>query len=259
MYHSILVGQDTSQESRQALSMALWIARSTRAQLTLIHQHGRKLPFVHPLPLEEMRAMLNERAQVCAREGVACTQQIAEGWTAQAFLGETRWHDLTVVGKHGASRAGRTHGPGSLTAALLASSPVPVLIAGQVPDEVTNLLVAFDGSPDACSALRIAASLALERGLRLHVVEAVAKRRSGDPLERARAYLDQCPGLESELQRVPGKPFDAVPAYIRDGDIHLPFLPALDRALFLHRLADTVLDETASSILVPAGRSPRID
>ncbi len=40
MYHSILVGQDASEYSHQALGLAIWLAKATHARLHLIHLHS---------------------------------------------------------------------------------------------------------------------------------------------------------------------------------------------------------------------------
>lgn len=259
MYRSILVGQDASEESLRALEIAIWIAGVTRAHLTLIHLHGRKLPLVSPAPLQDSRALLEQRSTSCRNAGVACSQQIVEGWTTQALVAETKWHDLVVVGKHGASRGQRRHGLGSLPAALLAASPVPILIADDQAALPGNLLVAFDESPDACAALRIAASLAMEKGLGLHVVEVVSKKGRRDKLARAQAYLDDCPGLEAEAERLVGKADDVLLDYIREREVQLTFVPALDRSLMGHKLTDRLANETACSIVVPYGRTRPIN
>jgi len=254
VYRSILVCQDASEESLRALEMAIWIAGVTRAHLTLIHLHGRKLPLISPTPLPDAQALLEQRSSSCREAGIECSRQMVEGWTTQALVAETKWHDLVVVGKHGASRRNREHGLGSLPTALLSTCPVPVLIAddrGALPD---TLLVAFDESPDACSALRIAASLAMERELRLHVVEVVSKPGRRDKLARARAYLDDCPALEAEVERFVGRPGNVLLDTIRERDAQLTFVPALARSRLAHTLAVRIANETASSIVVPQGR-----
>ncbi len=258
VYRSILVGQDASEESRRALEMAIWIAGVTRAHLTLIHLHGRKLPLVSPSPLQDAEALLEQRSGSCQNAGVACSRQVVEGWTNHALVAEAKWHDLVVVGKHGASRGQRDHGMGSLPTALLAACPIPILIADDVGALPCTLLVAFDESADACSALRIAASLAMEKELRLHVVEVVSKQARRDKLARAQAYLDDCPALEAKVERLVGRSGDVLLDYIREREVQLTFVPALDRSVLGHKLTDRIANETASSIVVPRGRMPPI-
>jgi nucleotide-binding universal stress UspA family protein len=258
MYHSILVGQDASSDSREALELAIWIAGVTRAHLTLIHLHGRKLPSMQPAPIEDVEASLQQRLEICRRAAIQGSCRLVERGTARALLDESKWHDLVVVGKHGENRPRRKRGLGSLATELFGASPVPVLIADPAPVRPNQLLVAFDGTPDACAALRIAASLAQERGLKLHVVGVVGGRGGVDQLDRAREYLEDRSGLASEIEQLAGKPDAALVALIQERDIHLTFLPALDRSFFGHKLISRVALETASSIAVPKGQTPPV-
>ena len=258
MYRSILVGQDESVESLRALEMAIWIAGGTQAHLNLVHLHGRKLPLASSAPLQATQELLEERSFLCRNAGIACSRQIVEGWTTQALVAEAKWHDLVVVGKHGASRSKREHELGPLPAALVAARPVPILIADDLGAPPHTLLVAFDESPDACSALRIAASLAMEKKLRLHVIEVVARQGQKDKLIRARAYLGDCRSLHAEVERLVGKSGDVLLDYIHQHDVGLTFVPALDRSLMGHKLTDRIANETTSSIVVPQGRTPLI-
>ena len=254
MYHSILVCQDTSEQSHKALELAIWMADCTRARLTLIHLHARKPLGVGAPSQEEVLALLEERRLHCEASKLPCSVKVVEGWTAQGLLKQTHWHDLVVLGKRGASHASHGRKLGSLTSALLGSSPVPVLVVDEAPKAPETLLVVFDESPDACKALRMAVDLAMERELNLHVVEPVAKAGQADKLSEAAQYLAQCPGIHADLQRLEGKAGETVVAYVRREDVHLTFLPALDRSLFGTKLVEVLAEETASSLWVPEGR-----
>jgi len=258
MYHSILVGQDASIDSREALELSIWIAGVTRAHLTLIHLHGRKAPSMQPAPIEDVEALLEQRLEICREAGIRGSRRLVERGTPRALLDESKWHDLVVVGKHGENRARRKRGLGSLATELLGASPVPVLIADPAPVRPGQLLVAFDGTPDGCAALRIAASLAQERELKLHVVGVAGGKGGGEQLDRAQEYLEDRPGLEVEIEQLEGKPEVGLIALIRERDIHLTFLPALDRSFFGHKLIGRVAMETASSIAVPKGQTPPV-
>ncbi len=258
MYHSILVGQDASEHSHQALGLAIWLAKASHAHLHLIHLHSRKPRIRAKTPPEMMRTILEERLEECRREGVVCDSQGVEGWTTQALVAESKWHDLVVVGRHGESVHERSRGLGSLPNALLAASPVPVLVAADTPHIPDSLLVAFDDSPDACVALRIAAALAAERQLRLHVIEAMAGRGRRDHLVRARSYLEGWKEVEADFEVLEGKSSDEIVACIEKKGIQLTFVPALDRTLFGHKLTTRIAMETGSSLIVPRGQTPPV-
>lgn len=258
MYHSILVAQDASDNSERALELAIWLAVDTRAHITLLHLHHRKILPAEPVSTSEMEQRLRDWAEVVRGAGIRCTHRVVEGWTNEALIREAQWYDMIAVGKHGEGRTMRPHGLGSLPSALLASSPVPVLVADDKPVVPESLLVVFDETPDACRALRIAADLALARDIRLHVVEAISDVHHPDQLARANEYLEDCPGLVAEIHRLDEKPADGVLEYIARHDVHFTIMPALDRSLFGHKLTSRIAEETASSIVVPKGRTPPV-
>jgi nucleotide-binding universal stress UspA family protein len=258
MYHSILVGQDASAYSHQALGLAIWLAKATRARLHLIHLHSRK-PRIRPKTSgDEMASIMRARFEESGGEGIAGDCQVVEGWSTRALVRESKWHDLVVVGRHGVNSLQRMRGIGSLPSALLAASPVPVLVAADTPVIPDRLLVAFDNSPDACMALRIAASLAAERRLRLHVIEAMAGHGRQDHLAHARGYLEGWQEVDADFEVLEGKSSDQIVSCIVRHGIQLTFVPALDRSLFGHKLTTRIIQETGSSLIVPRGQTPPV-
>ena len=258
MYHSVLVGQDASEYSHQALRLAIWLAKATRARVHLIHLHSRK-PRIRPkTSLDEISSIMKARLEECQGEGVAGDCQLVEGWSTQALVNEAKWHDLVVVGRHGASSREQVRAMGSLPTALLAASPVPVLVAADTPVIPDRLLVAFDNSPDACMALRIAASLAAERRLRIYVIEAMAGHRRQDHLAHARAYLEGWKEVDADFEVLEGKSSDQIVSYIVKHGIELTFVPALDRSLFGHNVTTRIAEDTGSSLIVPRGQTPPV-
>jgi nucleotide-binding universal stress UspA family protein len=262
VYHSILVEQNASDASERILKIAMWLASATRAHLTLVHLEGKAALANTRKADAALSDVLDQRAQLCAEANLVCDHRTLKGWSTQTLIGEAKWYDLVVVGKQGAGRtlgaAASGNSLGAVSKSLLASCPVPLLIGDPSAISPSNLLVAFDDSPDACTALRIAAALALERELRLNVVEVTSQKKRNDHLERAQTYIDDCPGLEANLERLPGTPADSLLSFIRERDIHLTFLPALDRSLFGHKLTNVLALESASSISVPRGQSPAV-
>lgn len=255
VYHSILVCQDASGHSRRAFELAVWLSTTTRARLHLIHLHSRKPHARGKTSKAEMASIMEKRVEELVGEGIDGDWQVVERWTVQALVSESKWHDLVVVGRQGESARQGKRSIGSLPDALLAASPVPVLIAADalaIPDRV---VVAFDSSPDACMALRIAASLAAERKLKLHVIEATAGRRRQDHLVHARAYLEGWQEVDANFEVLEGKSSDQIVSYILNHDIHLTFAPAFDRSIFGHKLVTRIVQETESSLIVPRGQS----
>jgi nucleotide-binding universal stress UspA family protein len=139
MFRSILVAVDGSPAATAALMQAIDLARAEGARLTLISVAAplrwqvAAAPYV-PLPREDelerdARETL-DRAESLVPEGVPVSTALRRGRVAEEILKrvEAGEHDLVVIGSRGLGRAG-SFLLGSVSRAVLAGSPVPVLIA----------------------------------------------------------------------------------------------------------------------------------
>jgi nucleotide-binding universal stress UspA family protein len=148
MFRSILVAVDGSEASGHALQEAIDLARGEGARLTLISVAasprwlGSPGPYVAPVPLEdefERRAQqIVEDAEALVPEDVPVSTVVRMGPAAKAILErvESGQHDLVVMGSRGLGAAGSLL-LGSVSRAVLAASPVPVLVA-RAPAEATT-------------------------------------------------------------------------------------------------------------------------
>ncbi len=140
MFRSILVAVDGSPAATAALMQAIDLARTEGARLTLISVAAPPRwqvaagPYYVPLPAEdELERAAREtldRAEALVPEGVPVSTAFRRGRIAEEILKrvETGEHDLVVIGSRGLGRAGALL-LGSVSRAVLAGSPVPVLIA----------------------------------------------------------------------------------------------------------------------------------
>jgi nucleotide-binding universal stress UspA family protein len=144
MFRSILVAVDGSEAATEALHEAVDLARAEGARLTIISVAapprwlGSGGPFIAPVPLEEE---LERRARQAADDAealvptdVAVSTVVRSGPAAKAILErvESGQQDLIVMGSRGLGSAGSLL-LGSVSRAVLADSPVPVLIARAQP------------------------------------------------------------------------------------------------------------------------------
>jgi nucleotide-binding universal stress UspA family protein len=140
MFRSILVAVDGSPAAAAALTQAIDLARAEDARLTLISVAApprwpvAAAPYYVPLPaadeLEREVGKTLECAEALVPEGVPVSTVLRRGGIAEEILKrvETGEHDLVVMGSRGLRRAGSLL-LGSVSRAVLAGSPVPVLIA----------------------------------------------------------------------------------------------------------------------------------
>ncbi len=140
MFRSILVAVDGSRAAAAALTQAVDLARAEGARLTLISVASAPrwpiapAPFYVPRPgeeeLERQARQVLEQAEARVPDGVPVSTVVRRGGIAEAILDrvEKGEHDLVVMGSRGLGRAGSLL-LGSVSRAVLAGSPVPVLIA----------------------------------------------------------------------------------------------------------------------------------
>jgi nucleotide-binding universal stress UspA family protein len=150
MFHSILVAVDGSRSAAKALEKAIELARSEGARLTLIAVAAPlRLPiatgtYVAPLPGEDdlvrQAERTVERAEALVPEDIPVSTVVRRGPVAKAIVEriEAGEHDLVIMGSHGRGPV-RSLVLGSVSNAVLARSPVPVLIvrgsSAPEPDE----------------------------------------------------------------------------------------------------------------------------
>ncbi len=143
MFRSILVAVDGSRAAAKALEEAVDLARSERARVTLISVaelprwrfsgFPLALPFPDEAQLVREAESIVERAEELVPDDVPVSTVVRRGPVAQAILKriETGEHDLVVLGSRGLGPTGSLI-LGSVSRAVLARSPVPVLVAPAV-------------------------------------------------------------------------------------------------------------------------------
>lgn len=140
MFRSILVAVDGSPAATKALEEAIDIARADGARLTLMSVASRPRwpismgPYAMPLwtdsDLERQAEEILDRALELVPDDIPVSTFLGRGPVANAILNrvEAACHDLVVMGSRGLGPAGRLV-LGSVSRAVFADSPVPVLIA----------------------------------------------------------------------------------------------------------------------------------
>jgi nucleotide-binding universal stress UspA family protein len=144
MFRSILVAVDGSPAATSALREAVDIARSEGARLTLmtVARLPRMLigPYAVSLTDADLEASAREvldDAEKLVPDDVPVSTFVGRGPAPAAILRriEAARHDLVVMGSRGLGPAGALL-LGSVSRAVLAQSPVPVLIVRTEPAEV---------------------------------------------------------------------------------------------------------------------------
>jgi nucleotide-binding universal stress UspA family protein len=152
MFRSILVALDGSPASSAALEQAIRLARDEGARLTLISvavplRWRPATPIYIPFPsdeeLERQAQEILDRAEREVPEDVPVFTVVRRGEAAKAILErvEQGEHDLVVIGSRGFGSAASLL-LGSVSRAVVAHSPVPVLVARAQPTRRPETVVA---------------------------------------------------------------------------------------------------------------------
>jgi len=145
MFRNILVAIDGSPAATAALDEAIELARSEGARLVLIsvatpprwrYSGPPYVPYPTEQDLERAAWEVLERAEALVPADVAVSSMVGAGPPAAAIVAraENGGHDLVVMGSRGLGPVGSLL-LGSVSRAVVARSPVPVLIAGRRRDE----------------------------------------------------------------------------------------------------------------------------
>ena len=236
MFHRILVPLDASAAAARALPFAEALAGAGSARLLLVQAvNVHTVPGADPtesqvLALDEAQAYLDGLAARISDAGITVETAVPYGPAAEEIVTEARLRhaDLIVMTTHGRTGLGRWV-YGSVAEAVLAHSPVPVLLLqswlGEHPwrrlAARPRLLVPLDGSEFSEAALPVAFELIQQLGGELLLMEVVtpvdqvvAAGGPGGPivvevadvealLAAARQYLDGVAGRLSEQLGAP--------------------------------------------------------
>lgn len=188
MLKTILVPLDGSPLAERALPIAQRLAADRNSRVLLMRAAlAHAFPGTDPAErqahvIDEAEDYLEVVAARLSAAGLTVATAVPYGPAADAILDEVRINkpDLIVMATHGRSGLGRWL-YGSVTEAVLARSPVPVLTVRawqdqppiSQPFQARRLVVPLDGSPFAEAALPVARDLAAALGAELLLLQAV--------------------------------------------------------------------------------------
>lgn len=191
---TILFCTDGSPAAAGAGRYALWLAGKFHAKIVTLHVTDIRLlegPLLadlagalgaqpYPALLARVREMQNDRArtllddmaQRCREQGVACEGRHVTGTLIHSILECERDADLVVIGRQGEHAAWQPDLLGSCVERLVRASTKPCLVVPEVFREFRHLLLAHDGSGESLKALQQGLNLAVALDASVTVVTA---------------------------------------------------------------------------------------
>ncbi len=213
---SILLHIDHDSAMKARLQVALDIARATNGHLTCLQAvsyevfapgdfYGSAIAAAMPVIKENAEKLRTQIEAELQNEGVQWDWRFLYGIAQHRLLEQSPLADIIIVGPSDRGEGG--HGPSSLVGDLLLKAPVPVLV---VPEDTKSfdasapVMVAWNGSSEACVALRAALPLlACSRKVTLvSVAEPSGKTRFDFPSTEGAKYLSRH-GIDCEIVEIP--------------------------------------------------------
>jgi len=253
IFGRVLVGVDTSLESREAVRQAAILAEQSAA-LTLLAVWTIAPPIVGAdVPPVGLDAEAPRRAAAdalrLAREAAApsfATTKLARGTGWAALLEEIELGKATLVavGSHG---QGRLRGVllGSTTTELVHKAPCSVLVARRAgPDFPSRIVVGLDGSRESAAAYEAALTLAERFGAEVWPVVA----HGGKTVDKRLVSM-----IVDEWEDLQDDPVTALTAAAADGDLLLVGSRGLHGLEALGSVSERVAHRAHCSTLIVRG------
>ncbi len=262
----LLVCTDGSPASRGVFDAALALAQREPCRVRLL-QVLEYNPGFASLALDaiqewegDARAGLEALVQRAEAQGVAAEIIISRGQTApHAIMAEAERlrPDFIVMGRRGRSDL-KTILMGSVTARVIGSSPVPILVVPRLgPFTFGRPLLASDGSPHSESAWRQALGLARAWSVRLLAVSAAQKEEEYPEVEGILQKLQEeakQQGIPLTAHMVQGLPAEALLRAAEVLQADLLILGSHGRTglkrLFMGSVAERVVGRAACPVLI---------
>jgi nucleotide-binding universal stress UspA family protein len=271
MLRTILIPLDDSVLAEQALIYAADLSRRTGASLLLV-----RAAISHTLPgvdarerksgaIAEAELYLTRTAASLTASGLACKTVVPYGHPAASIVETARLTgaDLIVMSTHGRTGPGRLVF-GSVAQAVVAESPVPVLVARAwlpphrqpfLPEQPT-LVVPLDGSEFAESALSPALALAENLGATLILLRADGE---GQPYNESWEYISsvrsrlhtESPMVEVAAEVRTGEPSFAIDAAVAERNASMVVMATHGRGGVLRSVTGSVAGKVLNG-----GRAP---
>jgi len=145
------------------------------------------------------------------------------GIIANEIVGRANLSDLVVMGRHGTNVEFAYGLFGSTTEGVIRRSPQPVMVVTDEYKDITNPLIAYDGSASASKALHSAAEFSKVLKLPLTVATLSKGSHPGETLKNAEDYLKPY-NLNARFILLEGNTPAEILKYCKDNSHNLVFI-----------------------------------
>jgi len=265
MIHNILIPSDGSSYSKTALKYGIYIAKKLNAKLTCLHVVDIRLmqppmlcdisgpvgipPYPEFLPIEESglenkaKTILNDFVTECNSACIPNEAKTLHGIIDESIIEEGQKTDCILL----AQRGEHLHigGIGSTAESVLRKAGRPVLVTPPQYCEIESMAAAFDGSPPATNALKVAGELSQLTAWPLTVViitddQDLSAKLSDQAEDMLSSYT-----LDSDIITLGGQEDRSLLRFIKEGSVELMVMGAYGN----NRLRELLLGSTTNFVI----------
>jgi nucleotide-binding universal stress UspA family protein len=237
MWKRLLVGLDGSEWSESAASYALSLAKRYDAEVEAVYVSDVRLA-APPLPPADMLgapldvplvpfveieredrargdAVLRAFAERARAAGARASVVLESGVPARTLLARLRGADAVFIGRAG---RGATAELGSTAREVGWQAVRPVFVAPKEVREPSSILVAYDGSPEALRAVRVATEISDrgKAGFRYVLLTVDPDLKAAEAIQREAATFLKAHGIEARSVVRAGPPSQTILAVVKE-------------------------------------------
>jgi nucleotide-binding universal stress UspA family protein len=283
MIRSILLALAEAPNDISARNYAFWLAKKEGSQIhalavidiaafevPVLGTSDGFMPSVVTPPIAESQSLLEDLTTVakerldkfagqCAARNIPCSIDIKTGIPGEVIARSAVAHDIVVVSRSGYNRfAGTRETVDALVAPVIRGSVRPVLVAGpEFPEgsDIRRILIAYDGSPHASRALKVASELASRPGVKCTLVTVAQSEEAGeDILAPAEEYLLNHRITPQKRIMSGSKPSDVICDLVSKGEVDLLIMGAYGhspiREVLFGSTTERILTNCAANVIL---------
>jgi nucleotide-binding universal stress UspA family protein len=245
--NKILVCTDGSNYSQVCCRYAAWLAQRAGAEVEVLYVTDLRqfeVPLIADLSgslgiqpyqailgqLQDLegkksKLILEDAARILSESGYTGKTQTthATGLLVDCLTDHEEGADLVVLGKRGENANFATEHLGSTMERVVRSSSRPCLVTSRSFQEVSRVLVAYDGGPSCKKAMDYLVKSKLFAGLELHIVTVAGGMNADTALKHLHEAESaaKAAGISSVCQMLTGTPEDQISEYVADNAIDM--------------------------------------
>ncbi|MDD5167576.1 MAG: universal stress protein [Syntrophales bacterium] len=268
MVKTILIPTDGSDYGKTAIEYGIYIAKKLDATLKGIHVIDIRLiqgpvitdisgsigipacqeyfPMLEKGLEEHADAILNAFQERCKEMGIVPEIKKSLGIIDEIIIEEGKSTDWILLARRGEHfHLGKGGLLGSTAESVVRNSGKPVMVTPKTFKEIESIALAYDGSPSADNALRIAVFLSAKAAWPLSIVIISEDQKQVAKLTQKIATYVEPFHVDSEVIILKGKEEKALVRFMQEGSIELMVMGAYGH----NRLRELLLGSTTSYVI----------